>query len=319
MALACVCSNGFGNTGTPNCSPLFTVAKKLILVQTFDSSGALNKLDSSSVLSQAALDLLINETDASKRWYPLPLIENVAGERAESQFEEAGSGRKSFIKQGTRSMSFEIFEQGPVLEKQLEGIRCGKVSVFIIDAEGSIRGMELETPDGFLYPIKIDKNSWDVNLNQATDSTGEKLVISFDYDQTEQDALLRMITSNNIDADLLDSAGLLDILATYTLPVVGSVTVNLKTLFGSMGNEIADTGLVAADFFDVVGGTASNAFNVTDTAAEPIASVVETPIGSGQYLVTYTAPVTVSDIIRFTIVKDGRDYTAVATNPVTTL
>jgi len=70
MALGCNCNSGLSNTGRPNCVPLQSVTSKLIMVPLKANDGSLNYIDLTSPLP--TWNDLINEADASKRWFPLP-------------------------------------------------------------------------------------------------------------------------------------------------------------------------------------------------------------------------------------------------------
>lgn len=302
----CECNESLGNTGEAGCQPIFKVTKKIILVPTFDSTGARNKITVATPLTQIAFDDLINQADATKRWYPLPLLENVTGERAESSFETAPSGRKAFVKQGTRSFSAEIWEESAAYKQQLDSVRCNNTSVFFIDSEGNIRGIIDGTDDSILYPVKIDNNSFDAKLVMGTDTTIEKLMISFDYDQTEDDGSLRLIAAGDIGAELLDGSGLLDISSTITNISTTGFKAKLTTKYGSLANKVVDSGLVIGDFA---------LYNVTDSATVVISTMTESP--KGTYAFTYTAQ-TSGDVLRLTPSKDGRDYTPVVANTILT-
>lgn len=307
---ACDCDTPLNNTGEVTCQTLFKVAKKLILVPTFDNAGARNRIDLSLAVDQTLIDANINQTDASKRWYPTPTIEAVTSERGDPVFEEAPSGRSSKTKEGTRDMAFQVWDQGPVYKQQLDAVGCGNISFFIIDLDGNLRGRVLDSDaTDFLYPITIDKNSWNAGLMFGTDDTIEKLQVQFDWDQTMDDALLREIAKSSMDVNMLEIAGLIDVTGVFTLITTTGFTVTLNTLFGDIKDPITDKGVLITEVFDAPGGTPSNVFNITDTAAEPLATFVETPAGSGTYVATYTAPVTSLDTLRMTVVRNGRDYT----------
>lgn len=311
----CACNESLGNTGTTGCVPIFKVAKKLIFVPTYDNTGALNKLDLSTDFTAAELTALLNQTDTSKRWYPSALLENVTSERGEASYETAPSGRKAFVKQGTRTFKAEIWEQSAVYKMQLDKIKCNEVSVYIIDVEGNIRGMVAETEDSNLYPIKIDRNSFNVDLMFGTDTTIEKLKMSFDFDQVEDDALLRMVSAADLTADLLEAEGLLDVEIEYGTISQTGVEFTLYTLHGSKRNKVKVQGLVASDFYSAVngGGTASKLFNVTDNASVSISALSET---AGVYTLTFSSQ-TVADVIKVLPNKNGYDFTAVYTDTFT--
>lgn len=303
---ACECNSSLGNLGTPGCQPLAKVAKKEFFVPIYDSTGALNKIDLSVAFDQSVLDALLDNTDASKRWYPTTLIEAVTSERGESVFDEAPSGNKDFVKQGNRSESYEIRNQAGAYKTELDKARCFEVAKYVVDIDGSLTGMIIptanSTDDGFLYPIKIDNSSFDVNMNMATDSTVAKLVVSYDYAQSEDDANLRTIAGADITADLLGSKGLIDVYATYSAITTTSFTVQLNFSYGSQNNLIADSGLIITDFVLA---------ELTPTpGAIVITSVTETGTGTGIYDFVFPAA-TSADVLELTPTKTKRDYTNV--------
>ena len=77
----CNCNVGLSNTGRPNCVPIFGITSSLILVPIFDNDGVKNGIDLSTTLPTWAS--LVNQADASKRWFPLPEFENVELPKAE--------------------------------------------------------------------------------------------------------------------------------------------------------------------------------------------------------------------------------------------
>jgi hypothetical protein len=109
---------------------------------------------------------------------------------------------------------------------------------------------------------------------------------------------------------LLNVAGLVDVLSTNVSCSTTVLVVKLRTKYNTPVK-----GLVIGDFYDVAGGAASKVYNVTDSAALALTSVVESP--SGTYTLTMTVAQTVADKIRVTPVKTGFDYTAVIANTAT--
>ena len=75
MALGCNCNAGLSNTGRPNCVPIQSVTSSFIMVPIRANDGTFNRID--LLASVPVWDDLVNEADASKRWFPLPAFENV--------------------------------------------------------------------------------------------------------------------------------------------------------------------------------------------------------------------------------------------------
>lgn len=279
----------------------------MIFVPTYDSTGALNKLDIATLFTPSLLTAKLNHATKSSRWYPSPDLENVGGDRAETVFDTAPSGKKSFVKKGVRTMTFEIWDEGPEYQYQLDAIRCKDMSCFVIDNEGNLRGIVPATEDGYIYPIKIDKASFDCKPIFATDSTVEKLMVTFDWEQSQHDSQLRIISASDMTADLLNAEGLLDISIEYGTISQTSVTFTLQERYGSRRTRNKLSGLVIGDFFDTAGGTGSRLYNVTDGAAVTISTFAESTSSPGTYTLTYTSQ-TVSDVMRVTPVKNGFDF-----------
>jgi hypothetical protein len=290
--MACKCDVGLGNTGLPNCQPIASVAKKLIVVPTYSDAGAKNGILLTDTLDQAYFDAKVNAADASQRWFPLPSMENITHERAESITEEAASGKLAFIREGIKSFAGEMWKQSPAFLGKLKEARCTDVSVYIIDNDGNIIG-SCPTEDGYLYPIQVDKDSWDARTVEATDSTVQKISLAFNWSDDEKDEDIRMVTSDEYTANVLALKGLLDINA----EVAGNATLStatLTTIYGSKAAPIKVKGLVLADF---------SLFNNDTSSAVTIDSVTET--SAGVYEIAHAAGVTLGDSLTLTINKAG--------------
>ena len=304
----CKCDEILGNTGIGGCKPVAKVTKRIIIVPEYDSAGVKNKVVVGTQLNDSIVTALINQADDTKRWRPSPLLENLTNTRADSTFETAPSGAKAFIKQGIRSVAFEAWNQGPEYKGNLDSVRCKGAAAYLVDGDGSLRGMVREGDEANLYPIKIDKQSWDVRLIEATDTTIQKLMISFDWDQKEDDALLRMISASsmNPDLDLLDTVaydGLVDVEGTNIATNQTSLVMKLVVKnSGDVANKIFVSGLVAGDF---------TLYNETDSAAVTIISATENT-STKSYTLTYVSQ-TVADVLTLSVSKNGYDFSQVAT------
>lgn len=306
--MACKCDAGLGNTGTPNCAPIASVTKKVIFVPTYKSDGTRNYIDLTTTLDAAYLTAAINNATTSERWFPLPYFENVTSERAESSFEEAPSGRRNFIKKGTRTLTGEIWgkDAQPQLIGKIEQTRCVDVSIFIVDIDGNIIGSGDVTDTGKLYPIRLDSQSIDAVLMAATDSTTQKIMVTMSFDDVEKDQdLYMLIADEDFTFDALDNNGLLDIYSSYSSITTTGFVANLYTSYGSLKDLIVDAGLVAGDF---------SLYNVTTASSITITSVTESPDGTYTFVIPLQAS---ADVLRLTPSKNGRDYTEVVANTIT--
>lgn len=304
--MACKCDVGLGNTGTPTCQPIATVAKKLVVVPTYDSTGAKNSITLTDTLDEAYLTAKINAANSADRWFPLPLMENVTQERAETITEVSGSGKIARIREGVRSFSGEMWKQSPTFLGKLKEAQCVDISVFVIDADGNVLG-SCPSADGKLYPIAVDKDSWDVQMASATDSTVQKVVLSFQWSDNERDEYVSMITEDDYSFDILNAKGLLDVTSEYSAISTTSFTATLSTAYGSKANPVKVKGLVLGDF--------ALAELTPTPGAVTITSVTES--ADGVYVVDFSGdPQTSADVLELTITKDGFDFTAVKANTI---
>lgn len=252
----CECNVTLGNTGVPGCNPLFKVTSKIVFVPTFDSTGAKNKIAIATPYTQILLDASLNQSDATKRYYPTPILNVVAGERAESKFQTDPFGRKEKVKDGIRNMTAEIWKQGGIFLGQIDKVNCNDFSFYAIDINGNVQGMISSDEDGYLYPIRISKGSFDAIYMAATPEANEMVKIAFDIDYRETDSLLRMIAASDMTADWLEAEGLIDVNSIISSISTTGFTAKLVTKYGSVVSPVVDSGLLITDFA---------LYNVTDS------------------------------------------------------
>tara|TARA_R110002153_G_C13332476_1_gene498275 strand:- start:10947 stop:11855 length:909 start_codon:yes stop_codon:yes gene_type:complete len=291
--IGCDCKAGLSNTGRPGCVPVQGIVSSMILVPLTATDGTKNGIDLSATLPVWAD--LVNEADASKRWFPLPAFENVEVPKADSLFEEANSGRSAFLRQGKRSFTGELWAEDstPTFLGKLQASRCVEFGIFIVDVNGNLIGTEV---DGFLYPIPVDNSSWNPVFMFATDSTVQKIMLGFDFNRLFDDSTMYLITEAEAGINFNSLEGLIDVVFTNVSATVTAVTLDANFAYGTALNKLPFAGALAADF----------AIN-NDTAASTIniLSLLEGP--DGTYVITYVvadAP-TVGDAITVSVNKIG--------------
>ena len=273
MSLGCKCDSGLSNTGTPNCVTLQSVTSRLIMVPLEDATGARNFLDLTTAPTVASITALINQSDATKRWFPLPVFEKVELPKADSTFEEAPSGRKLFIKQGKRSFTGEIWNGSTQLLGKIQDNRCVEFGAYIVDVNGSLVGSK---EGNKLYPIPVDNQSFDAKMMYATDTTVQKIMVSFDFYRLFDESTLWLVTANELGGDFNAFEGLLDVALTKASSTVTTLVVDALLDYGTALNPIKVLGLLVADF------TLTNA---TTGVAIPITTAVA---GAGANANRYT-------------------------------
>ena len=288
----CNCNAGLGNTGRPGCVPIQSVTSKLIMVPLNANDGTLNGIDLSAPLP--TWNSLVNEPDASKRWFPLPAFENVELPKAESQFEEANSGRMAFLREGKRSFSGELWgeDSTPTLLGKMKAGRCVNFGVYVVDVTGNLIGSKV---NGYLYPIPVDNQSWNPTFMFATDSTVQKIMLTFDFDRLFDDSTMYMITATEANLDFNTLTGLIDVnLVVASQVTTVSVTLDATFDYGTALNPILLQGVTSTSDWEI--------FDVTNqiSLGSPT-GVSESPAG------TYTLlkSLSVGDTYTVSVIKDG--------------
>ena len=245
MSLGCNCNSGLSNTGRPNCVPIQSVTSKLILVPIKANDGTLNSIDLSAPVP--VWNDLVNELDASKRWFPLPAFENVELAKADTTFEEANSGRMVFIRQGKRSFAGELWSEdsSPTLLGKMQNNRCVDFGVYIVDVNGNLVGSKV---NGFLFPIPVDNPSFDPKYMFATDTTTSKIMVAFDFDRLFDESTMYMITPTEAGQNFNELEGLVDVNAINSVETLTDITFDAVLDYGTAYNPIKFIGAVTADF-----------------------------------------------------------------------
>lgn len=305
MATICNCNTGLGNTGEGSCDPVGKVAKKLILTEYLDASGAVKSIDPTTTLDAAFFSALVNHADTSERWYPLPLMENVENVRADSVTQTFNSGKSIAVQQGIRSFTALLPNKSNAYAKKLQQAACKPLGFYIVDKDGNLMGDGSDVTE--LKPIKIDQDTWEVNYSFATDTEVSAAVLSFEWDQSVDDGDVRIIKKTEIDYNLFLLRGLLDVFGVNLTAIsTTGFTIDLQACYGSLSDLEKITGLLAGDF---------TLYNVTDSASVTILTATEAPAGT--YAFTYAAQDS-SDVLRLSVSKDGLDSAELETVVITT-
>ncbi len=233
--IGCDCNAGLSNTGRPNCVPIFGITSSLIIVPLYANDGTKNGIDLSASLP--SWSGLVNEADASKRWFPLPAFENVELPKADSLFEEANSGRQVYLRQGKRSFSGELWAEDstPTFLGKLRKSRCVEFGIYIVDVSGNLIGSQ---EGGYLYPIPVDNPSFDPKFMFATDSTTQKIMLGFDFDRLFDEATMYMINTEEAGQDFTQLDGLIDVNLLSLAVTATTASFTAKLDYGTAVNKI---------------------------------------------------------------------------------
>lgn len=310
------CNYTLYNTGS-GCTPLIQALKKLIIVPIFDATGAKNRIDLTVSLNDAYFAALVNQADATKRWYPLPFMKDADPNRGENIVEGFKDGSQIFIQQGAKTFTAVIVEKDapPRLLIALESFRNIDFGLYGIDKDNNLVGMK--NAAGYLEPIRIDASSWAPKFIEATDTTSQKIALNFNWHINEKDKNIDMIAESELVAgtDIANLDGLLDVYADASAITTTGCTLSLYTLFGTQKNPVRDTGRVIADFISSITAATSKIRNQTDSADVTLTTVTETAT-PGIYTLVWPAQTSADVLIPF-LTKSGRDYQHVKEETIT--
>ncbi len=279
MAKVCSCDVVLGNTGLPSCVPIPDVSKRLIFVPLFATDGTRNEYAASTTFNEAFFTARVNDTDASKRWYPTGDIENIEDSRADAIIETFNSGKKAFIQQGSRTFKGVIVNGMPELLDKLDNNGCSRFGALVVDKVGNLI-CNGNSKEGYIRPIEIDKDSWYPRYVKPTDQNTGKIELNFDWAITEDDANLRILSADDlVSYDIFDLEGLVDLYPQDATNITNTTfkTV-IKTSYGSVKNPVLGEGFIAADF---------SLRDSTTLVAKTITSVTEAPDGTYAFVFPY--------------------------------
>jgi hypothetical protein len=292
-----------GNTGSPSCIQALNIGKGVFFVPTYDSTGVRNFIDVTDTLDDAYFAALISNADKTKRFYPLQKAKALTTARAEDVVQTAPSGERRKLKDGIRDFSFQIWEGGAPLKKQLDSGACTDMSFYIFN-NGQLIGMDLTGEGEKLHPIRIAKDSLSIPYGFTTDGEGETVTISFQFDQDEYDGNLSFVTPDD-DVVFTEYKGLIDIYSKVTAITTTGFTVELFSKHNALNNRNKDKGKEIGDFV---------LYNITNSTAITVTSVTETE--NGKYV--FVIPTSASKTLRLTPSGTGRDYAKVIANTFVT-
>lgn len=299
MAEICKCGLGLSNTGQEKC-PVASVTYGVFGVSIEANDGTLNKIDAAQTLDAAYLSDRLNDTDESKRWFPIMDLRNVTDVRNESEFETDSAGNVAELRQGTRPFFGEDWNSTPEFLGKIEGWKCSDFGLFVVDING---GMVVRAIDstGDAYPLPVDRNSFVPRLIVAQDANIQKVGIGFNWHNELMDSELRYIQSATWgDANLKGAKGLFDISATITNISSSQLTIELFKSYGDYRDRIGDKGVVLADVM----------FEGISPVVAPFAPATWVPdaTDTSKYVATFS-PVLTTGTYRPKISKTGRNYT----------
>jgi hypothetical protein len=291
----CDCTGTLANTGTPSTKRTIADGAKLFLVNMVADDGTKNGIDSGDVINQAYIDALVQNTDKSKRWYPVGKFTNVTDERADPTTESFDDGTTAITQQGVRTFTGWLLGLDAAYISKLRSFSCQRFGLYTVDECGNLVG-SISKDGTKLYPIEVNDQSWEPRLIKTSNTAIGKIQLSFNFSQLENDSKLRMIKEDEMadDVDLLDTDGLLSAKAVLNgAATTTGFTVDLTVDYSGFLNPVKVTGRLLAGF---------TAYNVTQATSITLTSATEAP--EGTYAIVMPAQ-TAGDVIRLNGIANG--------------
>lgn len=204
-SIICSCGNPtMPNLGRPDCVIEMKAIAFPLIVPRFQADGTTrNTIDLTSATLGADIQALVaTSTAVLERLYPFPRIENATFERTDTVFETAPSTRKYKIDGvgGVRTFNFELWAKSAVhsIGRELTRIGCTDVDFYLVDVAGSIWGIKDNESDTIMRGYEMATETFDSFKMYATDTTTQKIMISWDMDNAECEFNSYAITSGEL-------------------------------------------------------------------------------------------------------------------------
>lgn len=289
------CCNDYPNFGTPNCLPDLGNVERIIFCSTdFEVELAGN---SNACIITPFSNGIVFDGSIRRKLVPFPEVQNFVWTPAESQFQEASSGKKSFLREGKISITGETWDNDGtfVTVGKMQDMRCSKWAMFLVTNEnnlvGQIKGNKV-TGDFIFKGIPIDEQSIQALFQFKTDATTTLNMFSLDLDRNFNVRNMYSINGstdivdqngeNQVDVDFNDLSKTIDcnlIVNNTWITTGGSVIVRDNYTQGTQGilktqGTITDLGV--NDFFIT---------NITDGTTITPTSITENGTGNYEFII----------------------------------
>lgn len=294
--MANCCESGKSlNTGTPKQS-LFGPGSRLFVQFKTADDGTENGIDLSTWTgSQVQWDALTNNVDPSKRLYPIGDFKNVDDVKGDTIFETFNDTSNEFVQEGTRTWTGVLPNKDTVFLGKLKGYGCRPLRIYISDNCSALHGEKSATTADLFVGVDVDQNTWNAIFIKATDTTNQKVQLSFEFKKSSLDENLRQITADEMTVEPKDVDGLIDV----NIAVSGESTTGFTGVatfdYGSCLNPLKFTGAVKADW---------TLFNEDSGLPVIITTADEGPTGT--YVFVYPIQLT-TEVLTLTLAKTGFD------------
>ena len=299
------CCYGLYNYGRGDCVVIIDEVVGAIQVPLRKSDGTENKIVLASPFTSTQVTALLNNADRKARWYPMPRMYAVDAPIADTVFDEASDGTKSFVREGIWSFTGEIRDKDavPAMLGKLKKARCTEWGVYLVTKSNQLVG-EVSIDGTAVYPLRVNEASNDPKMMFKNATATNKIMVGFDFNNLVKQENLYVITGEEVGVDFNRLQKLTDVTITVSNITTTGATFKVKTSFAQglqPNNDVV--GLTELTDFEV--------YNNTDGAAVSITSLDE--VADGEYEADWTAQtaadsLTVSMNIADTFYEGSADF-----------
>ena len=273
IEIGCNCESGNGNTGKPNCTELFGVAKGFGLQNIVSAGGTENKIDLSVASIGTTFSDLLTASDVTTRLYPITEVRNITFPKEDNQYETDSSGQKSELREGIQSFLGEVWDVQPQYVSKLKQAKCPRNGVFLFSRFGvqGIRKFDTTAQKYYFYPIEV--RAFAPYYMPQADGNKAKAIIPFDYAPTVEEGELWTVSWSDMGTTYDAMDGLFDAnFVEVDAPTAGATTTAGYRIYSDYGTGLDNSGTqnvdgkVTADFagLNVTTGIALSSFTATE-------------------------------------------------------
>lgn len=271
--MSCNCTTGLENTGFFSCiEEVMKDAVGVIIVPRVANNGDVNKIIiASDTLDASFFNGKYNQSDASKRWFPILDLKEVDENFDESVTKEYSDGTSVFLRDGAHNWSSLLVKKSYSIIKAFKSARCVDHGVYIVDSDGKMSGIRSE--DGLdMLPYPVQKDTIQANPNPAVaGGSPQEIMYSFQFGNLiKMENTVVVLAGDIAGFSLLTSMGLLNVNGIVTIPTATSFTVEL--VLTDYGNYNRGTALGIGAF-----GWVDTDLKLVDNTGTPVVITTVTP------------------------------------------
>lgn len=282
----CFCAVDSANTGKSGKEFKFKNVSHIFVSQLYANDGTRNKVLSSDTIDDAYIAEKVNQSDSSKRWYPLGQFKN--GELALPDFitQSLNDGSTINVDINPQMFTGELYTPTPRQIGNIGALACNKIGFIAVDTCGNLL-LEVNSDESEGYPISLNTDAWGSRYQFATATEASRGVITFEIDKLSNPRQYRFVDAD-LDLQALSFNGVLDAFVTNVTGITTTEFVfDLGFKTGLFNSNHPLEGVVAGDIELV---------NVTQDSVVSLSALTASATVDGRYTATFAAQ-TAADVV----------------------